>query len=266
MIQILMMVFMIFGYETVCAQPVLRAPMEAFLQTATVLAVEDVGAGVSKPWKVTLGQKGQKVPAIFKWRDAERVRGAKFGSEVADEYADSYLHELAAYELDKLLGMHVLPVTIGRRVNGRAGALREWIDSVQPQFGHGQGPPDMMRMRDWRHLIWLFDYLIANVDRRTHNFLMLPNWTPILIDHSLAFATFKKPVRPLYRFPKEMIDRLQRVDESQMRKVMSPYLSAAQLDALLARRETVLRWVVARVEAVGEEKTFFSLENVRESH
>jgi len=69
-----------------------RPEMETFLKTATVLEVEDVGEGVSKPWKVILARKGMKVPAIFKSTDVYKEADARFGREVADEYADSYRH------------------------------------------------------------------------------------------------------------------------------------------------------------------------------
>ena len=161
--------------------------------------------------------------------------------------------------------MNVLPVAVTRRVNGRTGALREWIDAVQPEYGHGQAPPDMGQMRDWRHLIWLFDFLISNIDRRTRNFLMRPDWTPILIDHSLAFATYQKSVRPLYRFPKEVIDQLENLNEITIRKVMAPFLGDKQIDALLARRNIVLDLVADRVEAVGEKETFFLAKDLRKS-
>ncbi|MBT3601608.1 hypothetical protein HN799_05620 [Candidatus Woesearchaeota archaeon] len=242
-----------------------RAEIEHFLATAIVLEVEDIGVGVSNPWKVILARKGQKVPTIFKYLDQKKDAKTRFGSEVVEEYSDSYRHELAAYELDKLWDLNVLPVAVSRRVNGRSGVLREWADEVQAQYGHGQTPPNLEKMRDWRHVIWLFDFLISNMDRRTRNFLMRPDWTPILIDHSLAFTTYQKSVRPLYRFPKEFVDRLERVDEGDLRKAMAPYLGGKQIDALVARRQNVLELVAARVASVGAEETFFLLENLRNS-
>ena len=95
---------------------------------------------------------------------------------------------------------------------------------------------------------------------------MRPDWTPILIDHSLAFATYQKSVRPLYRFPKEVVDRLRVLNEITIRKVMAPFLGAKQIDALLARRKKVLVLVADRVDAVGAKETFFSLKDLRKSN
>lgn len=259
------LLFLFVSTQANAAEPMTRVEMEHFLATATVLHVDDVGAGISKPWKVILARKGQQVPAIFKFVDQKKDGQMRFGNEVVEEYADSYRYELAAYELDKLWGLNVLPVAVSRRVNGRSGVLRAWAEEVQAQYGHGQATPNMDHMRDWRHVIWLFDFLISNMDRRTRNFLMRPDWTPILIDHSLAFTTYQRSVRPLYRFPKEFIDRLGTVDEGALRKAMAPYLEGKQIDALVSRRQKVLDLVAERIALVGEDKTFFLLTNLRKS-
>jgi len=250
---------------SLCAQDLSRDEMEAFLNRATVLSVDDVGEGVTKPWQVQLARRGVRKRAIFKSIDLRMDARARFGSEEAAEYADSYKHELAAYEMDKLLELGILPPAVERRINGRLGALRIWVEEVLPRYGHAQRPPqDTERIQNWIQMVWLFDYLICNVDRRTHNMLMAPGWTPILIDHSMAFATYYKWVRPIYRFPKEVIGRLEDLDYETLENALKPYLRKNQIEALQVRKDRILTMVAERLKEAPPEEVFFLLADLKQ--
>ena len=236
-----------------------REAKEAFLKTARVVSMKDVGEGATHPVKVVLDDGKTRMPAIFKTQDLLMKTPSKFGGEKAEEYADSYKYEIAAYELDKLLQLNMLPVIVERTIDGKRGAMREWIDDVMPHYGHGNLPPDMDQERDWIHTIWLFDYLIYNADRRVHNLLIGTKWNPVLIDHSMTFTPFEKPFRPMYRFPREVIENLRALDEAAVKKALGRYLRPKQIDALMRRRKIVLDRVDRQVAARGEAEVLFPL-------
>lgn len=240
-----------------------RAEREDFLKHGKVVSVKDVGSGATKPLKVTLAYQGKEMKAIFKAVDVRMDSPSRFGGKTAAEYSDSYKHELAAYELDKMLGMNLLPAIVERRIKGKKGSLREWVDDVMPRFGHGNLPPDIDVARDQVQMVWLFDYLIYNVDRRTHNLMIGSGWEPVLIDHSMAFTLFDMPVRPLYRFPKEVIDALRGLTEKEISKQLKPYLRKVQIDAFLERRLQVLKRVDQRVAIENEQDVFFPMADIR---
>lgn len=241
------------------AEEMTRPEKEKYLKKAKVISVKDVGEGATKPLKVKLERDGVQMKTIFKSVDLYMKSATRFGSETVDEYRDSYKHEIAAYELDKLLGQGMLPVVVERRIKGKRGALREWIDDVMPHYGHGNSPPDMDRERNRIQMMWLFDYLIYNVDRRIHNLMIGSNWKPVLIDHSMAFTTFEKPFRPLYRFPREVISRLRTLDQEQLRKALGRYLKPNQIKAVLRRSRAVVVMADREVAEKGEAEVFFSL-------
>lgn len=261
MIRVLLVIVLSFG-TTVCADDMNRETREAFLKRAKVVSVKDVGSGATKPLKVKLRHKGKEMTAIFKAIDVRMSSPSQFGGKTVEEYSDSYKHELAAYELDKMLGLNLLPVIIERRIKGKKGSLREWVDDVMPRYGHGQMPPDADRTRDQVQTVWLFDYLIYNVDRRTHNLMIGSNWHPVLIDHSMAFTLFEEPVRPLYRFPEEVIDALRGLSEDDIKRRLRPFLRTVQIQAFTKRRLRVLEMVDRQIAQARREDVFFSLADI----
>ena len=236
-----------------------RLDVENFLRRAHITETKDIGEGVSKPLKVYLERDGREMTAIFKDVNTFMKGEARHGSETADQYIDSYKSEIAAYELDKLIGYGQLPVIVERRVNGKRGSLRVWVDDVKPRYGPGQRLESDERLERWVHAFWLFDYLIYNVDRGTHNVMLANDWSPVNIDNSMSFNTYVKPIRPLYRFPREIIARLRVVERKDLRKALRRYLKKKQIAALQQRIDYVLKSVDHRIDVEGEEIVLFSL-------
>ena len=103
-------------------------------------------------------------------------------------YYESYKSEIAAYELDKLLGMHMVPPVVERRSKARPGALVFWLEGVK---GWNKDRPVRGPEPEWSRQISrmkLFDQLIANIDRNQGNLLYDADWHLFLIDHSRAFT------------------------------------------------------------------------------
>ena len=236
-----------------------RTETETLLKRAKIVEIKDIGQGVTRPLKVYLKKGDREIKAIFKAVDTNMKVDAKHGKETATRYIDSYKSELAAYTLDKLIGFGQLPPIVERRVKGKKGSLRVWIDDVKPRYGLGQTLPTDDRLDIWMHTFWLFDYLVYNIDRGTHNVMLASDWSPVNIDNSMTFNTYQSPIRPLYRFPRRVIANLRALDEKQLRKAMRSYLKRDQLTALQKRIETVLKAVDERVAADGEDTVFFEL-------
>lgn len=223
-----------------------REEVEAFLLKARVVADEEVGEGITHSRRVTLEREGRRQRALFK------IHEAKYGV-----LKDSYRHEIAAYELDKLLGLGFVPSVVERRIGRKLGSLQAWAEGGIPRFGHGAAPPPWSRVRDQIHAFRLFDYLIYNVDRHKRNVILTDRWDPIAIDHSLSFTVDLEPIRGLYRFPAGPIDRLRAMDRSAVDEALGRYLDREQIDALMLRRAKVLSAVDRLVAGEGEGVTLF---------
>ncbi len=120
-------------------------------------------------------------------------------------YFESYKSEVAAYELDKLLGLNMVPVVVERRVNNDLGAAVMWIEgvrsweTVQPLPKPATWGFQLARMK-------MFDDLIGNSDRNKGNLLVDADWHIYLIDHSRAFVTDSKLPQELQNIDRKSVD------------------------------------------------------------
>lgn len=97
-----------------------RAKWEEFLETAEIIEQEQIGGreAVTEPWKLTLQKDGVVRYAL--WKNPEgRLKGS----------LESWKHEIAAYRLDKYLGLNMVPPTVERRFQENRGSCQLWLES-----------------------------------------------------------------------------------------------------------------------------------------
>lgn len=162
--------------------------------------------------------------------------------------------EVAAYRLDEILRLNLVPVTILRDVGGRPG-------SVQYAFsGSGTGWDDLFRGTGSK--IQFFDALIANVDRHRGNWLFTyagreyEGGRRVAIDHNRAFryeemgsAVGQLPTGSSDDFlatEQQFYRGLAEAQESDIREQLQGLLSENQLTQLLATRQKMLHDLCAR--------------------
>jgi hypothetical protein len=225
-----------------------RGEIEHFLKKAKVTARRKVGTGVTHPEKVTLELGGTVREAICK---------------TIDEKYDNWRNEVAAYELDKLLGIGMVPPTVERGVRGRTGCFQLWVTGSTMDKYEGSFP-DIERWREQVSVMWLFDDLIANVDRHLNNAMISAGHRLMLIDHSRSFrdsgelrndlnasvtgtnARFwgVEPVangRPFpTRYPRSLVERLRNVSDKEIKDVVDRYVWGWSQRVLLERRKRIL--------------------------
>ena len=99
-----------------------RTPeFEEYLKAAKVDKITDIPIGVMRPRRAYLAPGG--LIGSFAWKPIRP--GVQSG------YFESYKSEIAAYELDKLLGMNMVPVAVERRVENDLGAAIMWVEGVR---------------------------------------------------------------------------------------------------------------------------------------
>ncbi len=209
--------------------------VEDLLRTAEIVSIADIGTGVTNPKKVVLQAGDQTLAAAFK-----PIRMGRQGG-----FWESYQAEVAAYELDKLLGLDMVPPTVVRRINGSNGSLQLWVDNCQLYSAVQDQTP---RTPSWSHQLSrmkMFDSLIRNDDRNAGNFLVDPDWHIILIDHSRAFIARKNladgPNRLPVQFDRRLVERLRTLNREDLDKAMREILKmGGQIEAIIARRDALL--------------------------
>lgn len=203
---------------------------EEFIRTEKVVKTEDTTIGVTHPKHCLFAPGGLVSGVVFKPLQPGRVKG----------FFESYKSEIAAYELDKLLGMGMVPPTVERKVEGQTGSVQMWVDNtVLLKTRDGTSSPDIA---GWNRQVFrqrIFDDLIANIDRNQGNLLVDDQWNLILIDHSRAFTTVMTMPFPMTRIDREFYQKLKALDE----QTLNQHLGKLLFDGpkpLLKRRDKII--------------------------
>lgn len=227
--------------------------LEQWLEQAEVVGIEDLDAGITKPRRVTLRKDGVELRAVFKQLSTDF--GASDRREALDS-SDRFQYELAAYKLDRLLGLDMVPVTVPRTIKGHRGVLQFWIDdsiNVRKMLEQKLQPTGWCDVAPQYNLMSVFDVLIHNTDRTQENALFTQDWMLVLIDHTRAFPTYLKNPVLLYRgevqVPPALAERLMTLNREMLQEALGPYLHRRQIDALLKRRDQLLDKYRARAGA-----------------
>lgn len=217
-----------------------------FLEEAEIVKEEDLDTGVTNPHRVTLRKDGIELRAVFKQLSVDD--GAGTGTNPID-VSDRFEYEPAAYELDRMIGLDMVPVAVERSIGRRRGALQFWVEkstNVRRMLEAKQSPAGWCPSTPQYNLMNVFDILTHNVDRTQENALWTQDWMLVLIDHSRAFRTFyKQNPRLLSRttpyVPKALAERLRSLNRENLTQQLGPYLKKKQIDAILQRRDQLLK-------------------------
>lgn len=221
--------------------------IETILAEGEVVGMEDVGTGVTNPQRVTLKHDGTGMRAVFKTESTPtRATGGLSSRRIVD-VADRHSFELAAYRLDRLLGLNMVPPAVERRIGQQSGTLQYWVENATNERERRQQDiepdPQCPLEKDYA-LLELFDRLIYNTDRTQENILYLPDWRVALIDHTRAFRTSPGIPDNVRRVSLDkapaFAQRLERLDRSVLNDELGKFLDSRQIRAILKRRDEML--------------------------
>ena len=228
-----------------------------FLQTASITSRADTLEGRTKPLKVTLEKDGKILHGIFKFINLynRRYRIKYFGA------GDRYQHEMAAYKIDRMLGIGLVPVTVEREIDGQQGTIQLWIDGMASALQINEGEIDYSGSCDvsaQENMMNVFDYLIMNFDRNQSNIVFTKNdWQIWFIDHTRSFGLLLE--QPPYQGGVELLvtdqfrQALMALTKKQLATI-SPWLRNEQIEAIWTRRNRLLDGTYAGAMKGGSEE------------
>jgi hypothetical protein len=150
----------------------------------------------------------------------------------------SYKTQIAAYELDKLLKMDMVPPTVERQLQGSTGAATLWVENVDTW--KGEIPPGDVNRAEWNKQVarmTMFDALIGNRERIADNVLRDGAWNLILLDHTRAFGPATETSRPLSQIERDYWARVLALTRKDLDARLRPWLDETQITAILHRRD-----------------------------
>lgn len=222
-----------------------NAAFEEYIRAADIDRFEDIPVGVTHPKRAWLKPGGLVASIAWKPLPPSRATG----------YWESYKSEIAAYEMDKLLGMAMVPVAVEKRWKGETAAAILWLTPVHSwkDMESRARPPKWNRQAV---LMKMFDNLIGNPDRNMGNLLVDDEWNLYLIDHSRAFADAKTLPVKMDHIDRAVWDRMQALDEPGLTAALGKWVDRRGLQALLARRDRMKAAIDKLVSANGAAAVF----------
>jgi len=229
-----------------------REKWEQRLKDAEIVGQEQLGGkeAVTEPWVLNLEIDGEKFRGIWK-NPMGRMKG----------FLESWKWEIAAYRLDKLLGLDMVPVTVEKRFQGDLGSCQLWIEDTDTL--KTQKDEDIKKLSyqvyPWNLSLFkqrAWDNLIYNTDRHLNQYLVTKDWRMLLIDHSRSFATSKASMRRLIydekykegpflmkQLPRTLYENIKALTAERIKDAVGDYLTDEEINAVLTRRDLIVAWV-----------------------
>lgn len=233
------------------------AERESFLAAAHIVRMRGVSKGVTNTLRATLSDGVTTHDASVQTIDEYRqVYQTPRGTEL--NFRDSWRFNVAAYRIDRLLDLRMIPVSVERRYAGKSGSFTWWVDDVlmdeHERYRKKHSSPDSADWNQQMSIARLFDQLIANVDRNLGNLLIDRDWRIWLIDHSRSFrlASSLRSPKNLSRVDRALLERLRAMDKPALTGAVGDYLTSLEVDAVLKRRDLI----VAHFERLGAAGVF----------
>lgn len=243
-----------------------RAQWEEFLQTADITKYELIGEGVTKPWRLYLKKDGIEKKAAWKDVDQDLGGGAR----------DSWKYEIAAYRLDRLIGLNMVPPYVEREFQGKKGTLSLWAESkysLLEIMEQGIKIPEtaLKQVDDMKYITRLWCCLIANDDPTQENLKYTEDWRTILIDHSRAFRSDKEYTERLVfgingikktqadgkpflirRVPRILLEKIKALDFARIQQAVGPYLTGKEIESIIDRTKLIQAEIAEMIKQAGE--------------
>jgi hypothetical protein len=238
--------------------------METFLLTARIVRMRPAGSGITDSRRATLTDGPLTHDAHVQVIDQFK---AVFSSPEYAEvgFRDSYRYNVAAYRLARLLGIDNVPVSVVRSVDREPASLTWWIDDVMMDEAARRKTqarnPDTARGNDYQYRMRVFDELIQNRDRNLGNIVYTSDWTLWMIDHTRGFRLLRQLVSPegLTRIERTLLENLRTLTPAAVEQALQSHLNRQERDALLARRDLIVKRFEDLIAARGESAVVYDV-------
>ena len=231
--------------------------IERFLKEADVVSTRSPKKGVTDSLRATMSDGKLTHDAHIQNID-ETKREFRTNQGVEFDFRDSWTFNIAAYKIDRLIGLNMVPPSISRTHRSAPSAFTWWIDDVLMDEGakvkNKVEAPDSNYYLRQRAMMYLFDELISNTDRNQGNIIYTRDWRLWLIDHTRAFrknSTLKVPAQ-ISRCDKQVFEGLKALDRETLKREVGKQLDDGQIKSLLARRDAIVK----KLEALGPSALF----------
>ena len=253
------------GSEVVVGVPLRGEEAVAFLTDAEIVGEPETfdEAALTGPLRITLTDGDRTFRAGFKHEDPRDPEFRFSAGREVEQARDSYRHEIAAYELDRMLGLDIVPPCVERKIGSRTGSLCFWVEGSMTEAERrerGLQPSNPATYKGQLREIELFEQFIADLDYSDLRNLIVDEKLRIhKVDSSMAFDPNPDLLTGLYssKLSRRLIKALEALDKKEMNETLKPWLHKDQLGSLWERRKRILKRAQQLVGDYGEERALY---------
>lgn len=253
--------------ETAASPAVSREATEQLLLKGEIIATKEKSKGVTEARRVTLRHESLTHDAQIQDIDRYLPIFQVDPKHTEVDFRDTYRYNIAAYRLSLLLGLDNVPMSVEREVKGKPAAVTWWVDDVMIEEGdrlkrkENKYGPSLVRTVSQLQLLSVFDELIQNRDRNMGNVLWTKDWKMWMIDHTRAFRTGKDLLKPesLERCERTLFQKMNELTAQQLAEVMGKAMTKREIEALLARRDRIVKLFNEKIAKSGEAAVLFTM-------
>jgi hypothetical protein len=257
--------------QTVAAAPAPQLTAEQtkhFLKNAKIIRSRTTNKGVTAPKRLTLTDGVITHDAIFQAVDEKQMvanlggGGRQASTEL--NFVDSYRYNLAAYALAELLGLdYMMPVYVERRWSGTIGSIGWWVTTLMDESERLKKkiqPPKPLEWNNQMYRMRVFTALVRDTDRNLTNVLITPEWKVFMIDFTRGFRLQPELMynKDLARMDRALWEKLQALERSAVKQAVGDWLTNAELDAMMKRRDLLVAHFKKLIAESSEEKVLYN--------
>ena len=227
--------------------------IEEFLKLSVPLVVVPGAAGRTEPWRVRMESGGTLRWAQFKYINRPRPAGIP----------DSFTYEIAAYKLDKYLGLGLVPPAVQRTIKDTTGSLQMFIENAMRESDRKReniAPADPEAHERAMADLRVFENLVYDVCGNDRDTLVQKDTGRVYrVDFSEAFAPENGtlPGCEILRCSRRLYQGLLDWDQEKVAVLLASYLNEEEVRALYARRDSIVRMIQEQIEKQGESAVLF---------
>jgi len=237
--------------------------MREFLVNAKVVSSRQSTKGITNPWRLTMTNGNVNHDGSFQAVDEHKEKMVFADGHVELNFVDSYKYNIAAYALSELLGIDdMLPVYVERKWGGKTGSLSWWLPVKMDEgerLKQKIGAPDTDAWNKQMFRIRVFDALVDDTDPNLTNVLIGEDWQIWRVDFTRSFRLLKdiRTPKDLSQCDRNLFAKLKTLDANEVAQKTKGYLTRAEVEALMARRDKIVAMFNKLISEKGESKVLY---------
>jgi hypothetical protein len=230
---------------------------EKFLREAKLLNTHQAAVGITNSRRATMSDGSLTHDAHIQTVDESKPR-YETANGVEINFRDCWKFNIAAYKLDRLLDLRLIPVSVERQYGGVLGCFTWWVDDVMMMEAERVKKrlvaPDLDVWNCQMYVVRVFDQLIYNTDRNLQNLLITKSWKLWMIDHTRAFRTSHsvRDAKNITRCDRGLLGKLRQLDKRAVEKAVGPYLNGMEIEGMMHRRDRIVEILEKRIRESDE--------------